>query len=180
MDLNYDEFLGKEKSDDALAQLADLAEEQAAYELAVKEAEEQLAEAKKALRRVSEDQIPELMDQLHLVKFTTRSGLEINVKETVRASIPKEQTVPALNWLREHGQERLINRDVGLKFKAGQDARAQEAVELLRSAGFGDIEDKAGVHHSRLSAWARERLENGQEVPEDLFGVFRQRVAKLG
>jgi hypothetical protein len=41
------------------------------------------------------------------------------------------------------------------------------------------IEDKTDVNPASLSAFVREELVAGRQVPEDLFNVHRQRKAKI-
>jgi hypothetical protein len=35
------------------------------------------------------------------------------------------------------------------------------------------------VHHATLKAWVKEMLAKGNELPLELFGVFRRRIAKM-
>jgi hypothetical protein len=45
-----------------------------------------------------------------------------------------------------------------------------------------DPEQKQDVHSSTLRAWVKERVENGDEFPMDLFGAFvgQRAVIKRG
>jgi hypothetical protein len=38
---------------------------------------------------------------------------------------------------------------------------------------------KQAVHSSTLKSFVKGQLEDGVEIPEDVFGVFRKTVAKL-
>lgn len=160
-----------------LAQLQELAEQQSRAEAKVAQIEAQLASAREELKDISERQMPELMDQIGLETFKTRSGLIINVKETIRASIPKANAARAFAWLKANGHEAMIKRVVAVQFGKGEDERA----EALRAALADDyeVDDKASVHPSTLAAFVREKLENGDEIPLELFGVHRQRISKI-
>jgi hypothetical protein len=164
-------------SEDVLSSLAKLAEEQIKAVSEVAEAEAQLSTAKEKLKDLAERQIPDLMDQVGLEDFKTSSGLIIEVNETIRAAIPKEHEHRGIAWLKEHGHEALVKRVVSVAFGKGEDGKAQQL--YLEMAKRYDVEDKASVHPSTLSAFVREQLEAGEEIPLDLLGVHRQRVAKV-
>ena len=161
-----------------LARLADLANEQADAEAQVARIQAELNRAQERLKDISERQVPELMDQLGLETFKTRTGLVIEVDETIRASIPKARSVEAFAWLRAHNHEALIKREVVIQFSKGEDEKALALLEELNNKGL-PAEDESSVHASTLSAWVREKLKKGEDVPVDLFGVFRQRRSKI-
>ncbi len=173
---DYLKYVGATSSGD-LAQLQELADQQAAAEAKVARIEAELTAAREEVRDLSERQLPELMDQIGLETFRTRSGLTIDVKETIRASIPKARSARAFAWLKANGHEAMIKRVVAVSFGKGEDAKAEALREALESEF--DVEDKASVHPSTLSAWVREKLAKGEELPLELFGVHRQRVSKI-
>lgn len=160
-----------------LSQLSQLAEKQAAAAARVADLEAQLNAAREELRDIAERQVPELMDQIGIDEFKTTTGLKIKIEETIRASIPKAKAHLAFAWLKEHGHAAMIKRVVSVSFGKGEDEKAEELRQRL--AEEFEVEDAASVHHSTLTAWVREKLREGEEVPLDLFGVHRQRVAKI-
>lgn len=168
----------KPKSEDALAKLSELADKQLALEKELAEAEKAVEDAEKALREVSEIEIPELMDQLSIEDFKTTSGLKVSVKEDIRAHIKKANQPDAFQWLREHGHEALIKRELKVQFGKGEDEQAESTLKTLREAEL-QAEDKAYVHPSTLAKFVREKLKAGEEIPLELFGVHRQRVSKV-
>lgn len=174
----YLDYVQAPSSGDALATLTGLAEKQAKIESDISDLEAQLTAKREELREVAERQVPELMDSLNLAQFKTASGLKIEVAETIRASIPKALAPRAFAWLREHGNAAMIKRAVSIAFGKGQDDTADKLAQKLAADGF-DVEDNASVHPSTLSAFVREKLRDGAELPLDLFGVHRQRASKI-
>ena len=160
-----------------LIQLQDLAEQQSRAEAKVARIEAELASAREELKDIAERQLPELMDQVGLETFKTRSGLVIHVQETIRASIPRANAARAFAWLKANGHEAMIKRTVSVEFGKGEDERA-EALRAALAREY-EVEDKASVHPSTLAAFVREKLRDGEEVPLELFGVHRQRVSKI-
>lgn len=161
-----------------LAQLTNLAEQQAQLEADIAKLEAALNEKREELRAVAERAVPELMDALNLAEFRTASGLKIEVSETIRASIPQATAPRAFAWLRAQGHGALIKRAIAMTFGKGEDEAADALAKRLEGEGF-DVEDKASVHPSTLSAFVREKLRDGAELPLELFGVHRQRVSKI-
>jgi hypothetical protein len=162
-----------------LTRLAELAEKQAAAELAVKRAEDALQKAQDELRKIAEGELPELMDSLGLEEFRTATGLKIEVKEMIRASIPKPREAEAFAWLRANNHDALIKRSLVVSFGKGEDDEANTLGTQLTEEGYS-FDDKQAVHAQTLSAFVREQLEKGKEIPIDLLGVFRQRKSKVG
>lgn len=174
----YLEYVSPAASGGELAQLAHLAELQAQAQARVADLEAQLNSAREELRDISERQVPELMDQIGIGEFTTTSGLKVKVDETIRASIPKAQAPRAFAWLKEHGHDAMIKRVVSVSFGKGEDDMA-EALQNRLIQDHYEVEGGASVHPSTLSAFIREKLKAGEEVPLELFGVHRQRVSKI-
>lgn len=167
-------------SSDALARLGSLAQEMTAMETTVVEAEKALKNAQEDLRTMSEKTIPEAMDALGIEEFTARGGLKIKIGESIRASIPKQRQEEAVIWLDAHGYAALVKRKFTVQFGKDEEAWANRfAADLAkRKRQLAVAQDKA-VHPSTLSAFVREQLEAGADLPLDLFGVYRQRFAKL-
>ena len=90
--------------------------------------------------------------------------------------MPKKHLAAAMKWLRDQGARKLISRTISVDFPAGQDEAAEALTKLLKDYEF---DDKEGVHHSRLSAWVRRRMEAGEAVDKDLLGVQDLKVAKI-
>lgn len=164
---------------DALARLSKLAQEQLDAEADVALAQAALARAQEKLKDVSERQIPELMADVGMANFKTTSGLVISVEDSVRASPPKARRDEAWAWLRANGAAGLIKRVVSIEFGKGEDDKAKTLVTDLEKK-FDLVKDEAGVHPSTLSAFVREQLKKGSQIPLDVFGVFTQKVAKIG
>lgn len=174
---SYADFVQPAASEGELSQLARLAEEQARAEATVADLEAQLAKAREIARDYAERQVPELMDSIGISEFKTATGLKIEVAETIRASIPKALAPRAFDWLRRNGSAALIKRTISVGFSKGEDDKADALREELGDRF--EFEDNSAVHPSTLSAFVREKLQKGDDLPLDLFGVHRQRVSKI-
>ena len=163
-------------SKDGLARLTNLADEQVKRELELEQAEAELVRVKKELADIAEVGIPELMIELGVETIKTLSGVTVDIKETTRASVRKNQQAGAFGWLRENGHEALIKRVIQLQFGMGEDELAQETLEKLEGL---DLSDKSSVHAQTLAKFVKELKGEGKEVPEEFFSVHVQRVSKV-
>jgi len=159
---------------DVLKQLDELAEELAAADLAVETAEADLDLKKEVAASLAEVQIPELMEGVGLTEFKTEGGLKIKVIKKIRSNISEANRNAAFNWLREHGHNAMIKR--ALTVLAQDDDQGQELSVLLSDY---DVSDKATVPWQTLDKFVTEMLEEGEDIPQDLFGVYRQQKAKV-
>lgn len=161
-----------------LSQLSKLAEEQVKAEAEVARLEGELEKARALARDFAERQVPELMDSIGIEEFKTSTGLKIKVQETIRASISAANGPRAYAWLRENGHAALIKRVLKVEFGKGQDEAAEAALKALEERDL-DVDDKTAVNPQTLSAFAREKLREGADIPLDLLGVHRSRVSKI-
>jgi len=157
-------------------QLAKLAEDQIALENSVRWIEEQLKTKKEKLRRLTEETLPQAMEALGLHEFTTDAGLKIQVQRKVHASISKDRTVLALDWLRQNGHGKMIRNEITVYPDNGEQIAVVKAALAAQNYTY---EEGSSVHSSTLAAWAREMLADGKEFPHDLFGIFVRRVSKV-
>lgn len=155
------------------ARLANLARAQQDAEQAVAEAEEKVKERKRALRDISENQIPELMNSLGLVKYISEDGLTVIKKSNVHASITKERMPQAVAWLRANGHEQLVKHTFTVVSKDDKEAKKLEKALAKYDGASGTPK----VNPMTLKAWAKEMLESGADIDMELFGVFVRDVA---
>lgn len=160
--------------------LSDLALTQVKREAAVAALERQLKIAKALLEEVSERDLPGCMEQLGLPYFETDTGIKVELKEGVHASITQENQPEAHRWLEENSQSGVIKRLVIASFGKGEDAWAKKFVaDMRRRKKPINFEIKAAVHSSTLAALVKEMLREGIEFPLELFGVHRITTSKV-
>lgn len=144
----------------------------------VKAAEEALKAAQQRERILRENTLPELMKEAGQEKLRTSDGYEIELTETLRASIPAANKAAAFKWLEEHGQAALIKRELDLKFGKNEQEKADEALRIILEAGFTPT-DKQSVHPMSLASAIRELTEKGVDVPLELLGAYVQSGVKM-
>lgn len=180
MSKDYTQYMTPEPGDNALTQLTALAQEQADAEAEVARLQDELAKAQQRLRDVSEFKLPELMEELGMEEFKTRTGLKISVVEKLRGNLSKAKKPKAVEWLDEHGGAALVKRLFTIKFDKGEEAWAKKfAADLKRRKKPVRCEISEDVSTNTFVAHCRRMLEEGEEVPLEELGIYRQRVAKV-
>jgi len=164
----------------AVAALRALAVQQHEAEMAVAMAELALQEAKENLRVISEQKLPEMMEELGIPYFETKDGLKIEVRETVHVYMGRssEEKSAALDWLEDNGHGHIIKRTVEVPFAKGQDEDARRLAEDLISEGRRATFARK-VEPMTLKAFVTERLESGEDIPLELFKVHRPKSSKV-
>ena len=138
----------------------------------------QLSESEERARRLHEETLPAVMQELGVEKIVLSNGQTLTVKQDVYASIPADGRVSAYDWLTERGFEGLIKTDVSVAFGRGELDNAKQLRQTLEEQGFtADLE--RGVHAQTLKAFLREQLAGGADVPLETFGARPVWVAKL-
>lgn len=179
---DYSEFedAPEDLGENAMARLAGLAKDQLSAEALVASLEERLADAKEALNQIEERDLPKLMEALNLTKFTTSNGLEIQIGEKIRGSIPKGNEEPAFAWLNDNGHGNIIKRMFAIEFGKDDEKWANKFEgDLKKRKKPLNVKRKKSVHTSTLQSFIKGQLEEGVPIPLDIFGAFRQKFTKV-
>jgi hypothetical protein len=145
-------------------------------------AERALADAQAAEREELEHRIPELLERMRMKKCTTLSGVEIVLKDEIKAAMPGRERVAdrlaLLAWLVDNGHGGVIKNAITVELDRGEDTRADELLTRLRADGFEASADKV-VHPGTLSSLAKELIEAGKVVPTDIMNLHNVKKARL-
>lgn len=177
----YDDALERERelpNDQKLRGLSDLAARVRRKEEELESLREQQKNVQAERDRLVQQEIPDLMHELGMERFTLSDGTGVELKPEVYASIPEKNRDAALQWLRDNGYGDLIKHTLTVQFGMGEDRTAAQVADELVERGH-DFTRKTTVLPQTLKAWVREQDSRGQMVPEDLINVHRVTVAKL-
>ncbi len=173
------EYYQEEQSevcDEALGRVAILARRVLDTQADVAVKDQALKDAKKRLRNLEENELPALMDEIGIEKFSMDDGSSINVKEDMYASIPTKNKAAAAQWLFDNGQGSLVKMDVVTHFEKGQEEKVQEVTDLLAELGYSFNKTQT-VNTASVKAVLKELIAQGQDVPLKLFGAYILRRA---
>jgi hypothetical protein len=158
-------------SDDQVTGIAALARRAKTLEKEISEIEETLNERAEQYRKLTEQTIPEAMAETGMKKFVMEDGSMIDIKPYYGASIPRARQAEAYQWLRDHGFDDIIKNTISVRFGRGEDELSVRLLNLLGTQGY-PAEQAQKVEPQTLKAWVKERVEKGEVVDTELFGVF--------
>ena len=141
-------------------------------------AEKSVSKLKEQAKQLSQFEIPEMMEKMHITKLKLKDGESVEIKKIYGASIPQEHQEAAFTWLRNNDLGDIIKNDITVTFGRGEDNKAAEYATLAQGQGYEPVQ-KIGVHPQTLKAVVRERLESGREMPSDLFKTYAGNSTKI-
>lgn len=144
----------------------------------VTEAEDKLKEATEHARRLREDTIPCVMQELELEEIKLTNGMTMSLKEDVYASITKENAPAAFEWLTAHEYDGIIKTAVYIEWGKGELKKAVQFFTRTVKKYPNAILDRT-VHPQTLKAFLRERIAAADQVPLALFGARSVTTTKL-
>ena len=133
---------------------------------------------KRKVELVSAEVIPTMMQEMNISTLKLADGTSVEVKPVYGASIPADKREEAYKWLRENGLGDLIKNEVTVAFGRSEDDKAQQYAVLAQGQGYEPVQ-KLKVEPMTLKALVRERVENGLDMPSDLFNVFTSNRTKI-
>ena len=140
-------------------------------ERVVSELEQKLKDEKKALLKMTDEDLPTMLAEIGLSSMKLDDGSEVTVKQTYGASILVDNRPAAYEWLRENGYDDIIKNTVACAFGRGEDDQASAFKAFAEKQGYY-AEQKTEIHPQTLRAFVKERVESGDEFPMELFGAY--------
>ena len=135
--------------------------------------EEVMKKTKEEMNRLSGEVIPTMMSEMGLSELKLQDGSHLKVATSYKASITEANKESAFNWLRDNGLGDIIKNEILVSFGRNEDIKAATYAELAKGQGFQPTQ-KMKVEPMTLKALVRERIEAGQEMPTEIFGVFSE------
>lgn len=151
--------------------VASLARDIRSTEAVIVDLEEVLKTTKAKLLKLTDEELPALMEEMGILSLTLDDGSVVKVTRTYGGSILVENRPKAYEWLREHGYDDIIKNTVMCQFGRGEDDRAKGFAEFAAEKGFAP-EQKTEIHSQTLRAFVKERIEKGDAFPMELFGAY--------
>jgi len=166
-------------SNEDLSTLTGLAEAILRQEEYVSNLEDQTKEEKKKLIKMSDEDLPNMMEEVGCSKFVLTTGEEVSVKPLYGGSIRVDNRVEAFKWLRDNGHGDYIKNQVFVSFGSGEDKHALDFKEhckkfLQEKKLQLPVEQVEKVEPSTLRKFIKEMIEGKESsfFPTELFGAF--------
>jgi len=130
-----------------------------------------IKQKKKDFEHLSAEVIPTMMAEMGLSHLKLMDGSSVDVKPNYSASITIANRDAAFQWLRDNNLGDIIKNEISVSFGRNEDTKAADYANLASERGYQPTQ-KLKVEPMTLKALVRERLENGKEMPTELFNVF--------
>jgi 16S rRNA C1402 N4-methylase RsmH len=184
MEQDFEETLASsvEKVDQqGLTSVAALARQIRDKEERIQSLEEKLKDEKKALLKLTDEEMPAMLAEIGISSFSLDDGSTVEVKQTYGASILMDNRPAAYEWLRDNGYDDIIKNTVLCQFGRREDDRASAFAAFAQQQGYVP-EQKTEIHPQTLRAFVKERVEEGDAFPMELFGAWvgQRAVIKRG
>jgi hypothetical protein len=158
-------------SNEGVRTIAELATAVQKYNNQLADLESQTKAVKENLRKITDEDLPDMLFSLGVKSFKLEDGSEVSVKQTYGAHIKVDNKPEAHQWLRDNGFDDIIKNTVSCEFKRGEDSSANDFMEMASQMGLTPAQ-KTDVHPMTLKGFVKERIEAGGDFPQELFGVF--------
>ena len=161
-------MLGKTEN---IQSLADQVERLNTFQKEIETQEEYLKQKKKDFEHLSGEVITTMMAEMGLSHLKLMDGSSVDVKPNYSASITIANKDAAFQWLRDNNLGDIIKNEISVSFGRNEDNKAADYAVLAEERGYQPTQ-KLTVEPMTLKALVRERIENGKEMPTELFNVF--------
>lgn len=159
-----------------VADLEELANRQFEAEQDIERLKGEMEDAQRILTELEEKILPAAMDAIGMKKFTTKSGITIEVGTKIHCG--KVTNAAALQWLVNNKQSGAIKSDVVAAFSKGDVLDAEALLEQLTEAGHACKMDEH-VHAMTAGALLTRLMAAGVNVPLELFGAHQRTASKI-
>lgn len=116
--------------------------------------EDQLRVAKEFEKKLSQEEIPNLLLSKGISSLSLDDGLTVSINESIKVSLPKKDLIKRANilkWIIENGGANIIKRELTI-----EEPSIQTISILKKNAVL--FEDKKNIHASTLKAWFKSKL----------------------
>jgi hypothetical protein len=161
-----------------LSSVGALAKRAKQLEKEIEELDDTLKERKEQQRKLLEESIPAMLQELGMSKFSMADGSVIEVKPFYSASIKEENRAVAYEWLRNNGHDDIIKNTVSVRFGRGEDELCETLLQKLREDSY-PVEQSQKIEPQTLKAWVKDMITRGAEFPTETFGVYAGNKATI-
>jgi len=163
---------------DQIKSISDQCQKLSDLRFQIEQREEEISKLKSQARDLEERTIPDMMQEAGVSLLKLKDGSTVEVKPFYAAKIPESRIEEAFSWLRGNGHEDLIKNTITTQFSRGQDNQVSELISVCEKFGF-NYNQKQKVEPMTLKAFVKDQVEQGKEIPFDMFGVYIANKTKI-
>jgi len=192
-DIDFASDVGNADTAD-LAEIQGMIREMADLETRIKDVKQFLKDLEEKRSLIESVSLPNAMDALQIPMVGLPDGRVCRVNAVIKANLPSKTAVDkargdageelrarleaGLAWLRSNDAEGMIKNQVVADMGKGEDEKAYQLLNLASELNVACSRHET-VHPQTLSAFVREKIEAGEDIPMDTFAVYTGRIAKI-
>lgn len=156
-------------SQEKLASVEQLIAEQLRLEDLLERLEAKRKETQGLYDGIRDRQLPDALLEAGVTEFKTTAGMKVKVEKLYLASVTKEKAPIFYDWLEEQGHGGIIESNIMIPFGKGGRSTAKTLLESIKDLLNG-VEPllSDSIHWATLRAFAREQIEEGNDLPPEL------------
>lgn len=163
---------------DAMAEVEAIYHRALAVRDEVAAATETLRNATDRLRAIEEGELPALMERHGYTSFRMANGVSVTLEEKITNSIAAERRDQAYDWFEANDYGDIVKRELSVAFGVRQEKQTEALAKVIRDAGHEPV-FKRVIAPATVKKIIVDRLADGREVPMDLLGVFKRKIASF-
>jgi len=169
---------------DQLERIMTMAEQLVQTQDRVKAINDELAEAKREMTRLEQEDLPELMREVGFTSFALKDGRVVELADEISCGITADNRHAAIKWLDDNGFGGLVKTNLNVMFnredrELALKLAARMAEDAEKEEVIIDRELVENVHAATLKKFIKEELEKGNAVPFDLFSIHPYSKVKI-
>jgi uncharacterized protein YlaN (UPF0358 family) len=153
-----------------LVSVEQLIAEQLRLEDLLERLEEKRKETQALYDGIRDRQLPDALLEAGVSEFKTTAGMKVKIEKLYLASVTKPNAPVFYDWLDDQGHGGIIESNITIPFGKGDRALAKTMVEAIRKEFHSVPEPQLtdSIHWATLRAFAREQIEEGNDLPPEL------------
>ena len=162
-------FAPAELQGDELQRMNKLAGDLDSIDTDIQALEGKLKELKQEKKKISEFDLPEIMNAVGMSDFSLKDGKKVKLTTFYDAKLKDKSE--AFAYIEKQGDTSIIKDTIAVNFDRGQFETANHLAEELSCQGY-TFSRKEDIHHSTLKAYVKEKIESGSDIPFEAFGIY--------
>lgn len=141
-----------------------------------KKADEEMEALDAEIKELREVILPSIMEGVGIADFSLSSGVKLKMESFYSGKLSEDTKDDAITWLKKTNNLDIVKSEVVIPFGRGA-LNTQEYAELqdfLCKKGLA-YTAMSSIHPKTMSAFLKEQITAGNELPRDLFNVYAGR-----
>jgi hypothetical protein len=139
----------------------------------IKRLQESIEAKQKRFDQISKIELPAAMSEVGMRSFVLVNDATIKIIPILVVNYLKENIELIETWLNANGHPGMVKNNLIIEIPKGNDpSQVMKLKEMCFAFNLPNEERKA-INWQTLNKWGRDMEGSGQEIPEDLFTVYR-------